>query len=90
MSGNPNISIIFVINSKEWPVSVNPNSPIKSGVVRALTDAGLAGDTKGWEARTEDGTKLDLEKKFSEEGITSTTKIFLSKGAGRGGAVFRY
>lgn len=89
MSETPNFTVIFVINGKEWPVSVNANSPIKSGVSKALTDAGLAGDTKGWEARTEGGQKLDLEKKFSEEGITSPTKIFLSKGAGRGGFVFR-
>ncbi len=85
MSGNPNFTITFVIQGKDFPVNVNPNQPVKAGVVKALQDSGNPGSPDDWQVRTEDGKQLDLNKSFEEQGITGPTKLFLSKGPGRGG-----
>jgi len=78
------ITIIFVINGQEFPVDVNLNQAIQAAVVKALQNAGIH-SPQGWEVRTENGIQLDLTKSFMDQGITSPTKLFLSKGAGRGG-----
>lgn len=85
MSGNPKFIITFVIQGKEFPVEVNPNQPVKAGVVKALQDSGNQGNPNEWQVRTEGGAQLDMNKSFADQGITSPTKLFLSKGPGRGG-----
>ena len=79
------IVITFVINGKEYLVDVNINSKVKQGVDKALKDAGISGSPSEWKAKTEDGTDVNLEKSWKEQGIIENTKIFLTKGAGRGG-----
>lgn len=76
--------IIFVINGQEYPFDVNPNQAIKAGMVKALKDAGIK-SPEGWEIRTEAGEKLNTSDSFKDQGIIKPTKLFLSKGAGRGG-----
>ncbi|MBI1663938.1 MAG: DUF2604 domain-containing protein [Nitrosopumilus sp.] len=85
MSGNPKFIVTFVIQGKEFPVEVNPNQPVKAGVVKALQDSGNQGNPNEWQVRTEGGAQLDMNKSFADQGITSPTKLFLSKGPGRGG-----
>lgn len=85
MSGNPKFTVTFVIQGKEFQVEVNPNQPIKAGVVKALQDSGNQGNPDEFQIRTEDGKQLDQNKSFEEQGITGPTKLFLSKGPGRGG-----
>lgn len=85
MSENPNFTVTFVIQGKPFPVEVNPNQPIKAGIVKALQQSGNTGNPDEWKARTEDGKVLDINKSFEEQGITGPTKILLNKGPGRGG-----
>ena len=85
MSGNPNFKVTFVIQGDNFDVDVNPNQPIKAGVVKALQKAGISGNPDEYKVRTEGGTVLDMNKSFEDQGITSPTKLFLTKGPGRGG-----
>ncbi len=80
-----NFEIVFVIQGKEFLVVVNINQSIKAGVHKALKQANQSGSLEGWELRTESGKKLDLNSSYKDQEITSQTKLFLSKGAGRGG-----
>lgn len=82
---NPRYTVIFVIQGKEFPVDVNPNRTIKGAVEHTLAEAGNPGSIEGWQLRTDDGRQLDLMKSFEDEGIIEPTKLFLSKGPGRGG-----
>ena len=77
--------IIFVIQGKEFPVDVNINQSIKAGVHKALKLAGQPGSLEGWELRTESGEKIDMNSSWKDNNITGSTKLYLSKGAGRGG-----
>ncbi|MHA1887449.1 MAG: DUF2604 domain-containing protein [Promethearchaeota archaeon] len=79
------ISIIFIINGKEYQVEANINSKVKQGVSKALRDAGISGSPMEWKAKKEDGTNVNLDQNWEEQGIKENTKIFLTKGAGRGG-----
>ena len=79
------ITITFVINGKEYLVEVNNNSKVKQGVTKALKDAGIGGSPSEWKVKKEDGTDIDLDKSWEDQGITQRTKLFLTKGAGRGG-----
>jgi hypothetical protein len=85
VSGNPNFTITFVIQGNEFPVEVNPNQKIKAAVAKALGQSGSGGNPDEWQVRTEEGKQLDINKSFEEEGIAGPTKLFLSKGPGRGG-----
>ena len=77
--------IIFVIQGKEFSVDVNINQSIKAGVHQALKQAGQQGSLEGWELRTEGGKKIDMNSSWEDNNITESGKLFLSKGAGRGG-----
>ena len=77
--------IIFVIQGKEFPIEVNINQSIKAGVHKALKQAGQPGSLEGWELRTESGKLIDMNSSYKDQDIMSPTKLFLSKGAGRGG-----
>ena len=81
----PRFQVIFVIQGREFPVTVNANQAIRGAVQQALQDSGNQGSADGWQLRTEDGHLLDLQQSFESQGITQTVKLFLSKGAGRGG-----
>lgn len=85
MSGNPNFKVTFVIQGESFDVDVNPNQPIKAGVVKALQKAGSSSNPDEWKVRTEGGKVLDMNKSFEEQGITGPTKLILTKGPGRGG-----
>ena len=60
------ITIIFVINGKEYPVDVNINSKVKQGVNKALKDAGISGSAEEWKAKKEDGTDINLNKSWKK------------------------
>ena len=77
--------IIFVIQGKEFPVDVNINQSIKAGVHKALKLADQSGSLEGWELRTESGEKIDMNSSWKDNNITGSTKLYISKGAGRGG-----
>ena len=79
------ITVTFVINGKEYPVEVNINSKVKQGVNKALKDAGIGGSLSDWKVKKEDGTEISLDKSWEDQGITQDIKLFLTKGAGRGG-----
>lgn len=78
--------IIFVIQGKEFPADVNINQSIKAGVHKALKLADQPGSLEGWELRTESGEKIDMNSSWRDNNITGSTKLYLSKGAGRGGS----
>ena len=78
----------FVIQGKEFIIEVNINQNIKAGVHKALEKAGLPGSHKGWELRTERGELIDMNSTWKDQNIISSTKVFLSKGAGRGGIFY--
>lgn len=77
--------VIFVIQGKEFSININVNQKIKATVHKALQQAGVAGSTEGWELRTESGDIIDINASYKDQNITEPTKLFLSKGAGRGG-----
>jgi len=79
------IEITFVIQGKEFIIEVNTNQSIKAGVHKALEQAGQSGPHKDWELRTESGELINMDSSWNDNNITSPTKLFLSKGAGRGG-----
>ena len=79
------IEIIFVIQGKEFNIEVNINQSVKAGVHKALQQAGQSGSHQGWELRTESGELINMDSSWKDQNITSPTKLFLSKGAGRGG-----
>jgi len=79
------IDITFVIQGKEFTIEVNINQSIKAGVHKALEQASQSGSHKEWELRTESGELINLDSSWKDQNITSPTKLFLSKGAGRGG-----
>lgn len=79
------IDITFVIQGKEFTIEVNINQSIKAGVHKALEQAGQSGSHKEWELRTESGELINMDSSWKDQNITSPTKLFLSKGAGRGG-----
>ena len=79
------IVITFIIQGKEFPIEVNINQNIKGAVHKALKQAGQQGSLEGWELRTEGGELIDMNSSFKDENIISPTKLYLSKGAGRGG-----
>ena len=77
--------IFYVIQGNEYPIEVNPNQPLKTSVQKSLKSAGIQGNINGWEVRTEGGTQLDVSQSILNLDLTANTKLFLSKGAGRGG-----
>lgn len=79
------IVITFVIQGKEFPIEVNINQNIKGAVHKALNQSGQQGSLEGWELRTEGGEVIDMNSSFKDKIIISPTKLYLSKGAGRGG-----
>ncbi len=79
------IEMIFVIQGKEFPVEVNINQSIKAGVHKALKQVEQQGSLEGWELRTESGNKIDMNSSWVDNNITEPNKLFLSRGAGRGG-----
>lgn len=79
------IIIIFVIQGKEFPIEVNINQNIKGAVHKALKQANQQGSLEGWELRTEGGELIDINSSFKDQNIINQTKLYLSKGAGRGG-----
>ncbi|KKN20668.1 hypothetical protein LCGC14_0933180 [marine sediment metagenome] len=79
------IEITFVIQGKEFIVEVNIDQSIKAGVHKALEQVGQSGSHKDWELRTESGDLINMDSSWKDSNITSNTKLFLSKGAGRGG-----
>lgn len=79
------ISVIFVIQGKEFPIEVTIQQTVRSAVQRALKDAEQQGSADGWIVSTPNGTKLDLNKSFQDQNISSSIKISLTKPAGRGG-----
>lgn len=87
---NPNFTVTFVIQGQSFDVDVNPNQPVKAGVVKALQQAGVPGQPNEWTVRTESGQQLDQNKSFEDQGITSPTKLLLNKGPGRGGLRFPF
>lgn len=84
------ITISFVINGKEYPVEVNINSIVKEGVTKALKDAGIGGSPSDWKIKKEDGSDISLDKSWEEQGIIQDIKLFLTKGAGRGGYKLKF
>lgn len=84
---SPRFEVVFVIQSKDFSVSVNPNQAVRGAVQQALQESGNQGSVEGWQLRTEDGRLLDLQQSFESQGITKAVKLFMSKGAGRGGSV---
>ena len=80
--------IIFVSQGIVFRVDVYINQSIKAGVHQALKQAGQQGSLEGWELRTESGKKIDLNSSWEDNNITEPNKLFLSKGAGRGGFTY--
>lgn len=85
MSQEKKIIITFVIQGKEFPIEVNINQNIKGAVHKALKQANQQGSLEGWELRTEGGKLIDMNSSFKDQNIINPTKLYLSKGAGRGG-----
>ncbi len=81
------IVITFVIQGKEFPIEVNINQNIKGAVHKALNQAGQQGSIEGWELRTEGGKVINMNSSFKDQNIGDSIKLFLSKGAGRGGFI---
>jgi len=79
------IEVTFVIQGKEFTIEVNINQSVKAGVHKTLIQAGQSGSHIGWELRTENGELINMDSSWKDQNITSPTKLFLSKGAGRGG-----
>ena len=86
MSGKPYFTVTFIIQGESFDIEVSPNQVIKVGATKAVQP----GSIEGWEVRTKESRVLDIEKKFSDEGIDGPITLYLSKGAGRGGSIFQY
>ncbi len=81
------IVITFIVQGKEFSIEVNINQNIKGAVHQALKQAGQQGSLEGWELRTEGGKVINMNSSFKEQNIVDSMKLFLSKGAGRGGFI---
>ena len=80
-----NFIVTFVIQGKSFDVEIDPNQIIKDGIEKALQKAGISGNPDEWKAHTESGQQLDTNQNYEKQGITGPTKLFLTKGPGRGG-----
>jgi len=81
------IVITFIVQGKEFSIEVNINQNIKGAVHQALKQAGQQGSLERWELRTEGGEVINMNSSFKEQNIVDSIKLFLSKGAGRGGFI---
>ncbi len=81
------IVITFIVQGKEFSIEVNINQNIKGAVHQALKQTGQQGSLEGWELRAEGGEVINMNSSFKEQNILDSIKLFLSKGAGRGGFI---
>lgn len=81
------ITLVFVINGENFPVSTNVEATLINAVEKALKDSGNVGrrDPNEWEVRDANGVLLDLHKKVRDLGLTDGTRLFLSLRVGAGG-----
>ncbi len=80
------IQLVFIINGQEFAVEINPRSPLKVGVHRALIvseNTGRAEDE--WEVRDVSGALLEQTRSVQELGLRSGARLFLSLRVGAGG-----
>ncbi|WP_051359635.1 putative metal-binding protein [Adhaeribacter aquaticus] len=82
------ITLIFIINSKEYAEEVNVNQPLHVSAQKALhTSNNATRDIKQWTLQTEAGDNLDIESKVEDYNLEDGAKLFFTPGAGIGGSV---
>lgn len=81
------ISLIFIINGEDFPLTVEPDTALSRAVDRVLQESGNTGrrETSEWEVRDSAGVLLDMARTIKELGLTEGTRLFLSLKVGAGG-----
>lgn len=81
------ITLIFIINSKEYAEDANINQPLHVSAQKALnTSNNATRDIKQWTLQTETGVNLDINNKVENYNLKDGTKLFLTPNAGIGGS----
>lgn len=83
---NNEISIVFVVNGEDVPVTVNPHEPLGAARNKALSLSKNTGrPPEEWEIRDEAGTPLDPGQKIATFGFGPRVRLFLTLKVGAGG-----
>jgi len=81
------ITLIFIINSKEYAEEVNINQPLHVSAQKALNASkNDTRDIKQWTLQTEAGENLNIDNKVEDYNLEDGAKLFLTPGAGIGGS----
>lgn len=81
------ISLIFIINGENFPITVERDTVLRNAVDRVLTESGNTGrrEISEWEVRDSAGVLLDMTRTIKELGLTDGARLFLSLKVGAGG-----
>jgi hypothetical protein len=81
------ISLIFIINGEDFPLTVERDSVLKTAVDRVLVESGNTGrrESSEWEVRDSAGVLLDMARTIKELGLAEGARLFLSLKVGAGG-----
>jgi hypothetical protein len=81
------ISLIFIINGENFPITVEPDSVLMKAVDQVLKESGNTGrrESSEWEVRDSAGVLLDMARTIKELGLTDGARLFLSLKVGAGG-----
>lgn len=80
------VSIIFILNGEDVPVSMPVSAPLHAAVERALEQTqNTARPGQDWEVRDAGGALLDQSRKLEEYRFENGVRLFLNLAVGAGG-----
>lgn len=84
--GEHKVTLIFVINGENFPITTNINAPLSAGVERALSEShNRSRPITEWEVRSSSGALLDMSQTVKELGLGNGARLSLSLRVGAGG-----
>ena len=86
MQSDNKVTIAFVINGVTVSIETNTHPPLREAITRALSESGNTGRPSAeWQVRDANGVLLDPDRRISDFGFSSGTRLFLSLAVGAGG-----
>jgi hypothetical protein len=84
---NRHVSLIFIINGEDFPLTVEWDTVLQKAVDRVLSESGNTGrrESSEWEVRDSAGVLLDMTRTIKELDLTDGARLFLSLKVGAGG-----
>ena len=79
--------LVFIVNGEDFRIDVDPNSPLRRAVEKALVESGNSGrqDPSQWELRDSAGLLLDMQRNAKELRLDDGARLFLSLRVAAGG-----